>query len=421
MLAPEAPNESCSTASISGSASDQTPDGSEIYETFQREFEAMEFIRFVSPTNLFYSDSNSSHTKLPVPAPHFIVRLSSSLGPTACLAMNLVQGVTGAFIFGRQHDKGNPDIQQPAVLSTGFSRLWQRSRLHLQAHVGGYLRNSPHSEHECFKVDNSGNRSAVDGFGVGPDPIYRTPPDCYTKMIAKRVRRLSTINNRECTTSAHKILHIIKENMSSCCCDERCFYLTNVDLGARNAIFNTRGFLQAIIDVDTLRFVPIEYAVQVPAGLGLDFFPDSASSVWRADDKSRSLHMREYGAFLFAAGARCGQFNLGHYFLTHLAKDTAALIQGFEVVDGEDATYNDEWLSSESVLRFMGPKPVTDSSSSPELAAWTANLFTEQSPLALRDTTFDAKFSIKIKFLWHPVLSYYWFHKSKNTIYASNG
>ena len=250
------------------------------------------------PINLFYSDSNSSHTKLPVPAPHFIVRLSSSLGPTACLAMDLVQGVTGAFIFDRQHDKGNPDIQRTARSSQHrVLQAMAEIRITLaqfQAHVGGYLRNSPHSELECLKVENSGNRSAVDSFGVGPDPIYL---DCYTKMIAKRVRRLSTINNRECTTSAHKILHITKENMSSCCCGERCFYLTNVDLGARNAIFNTRGFLQAIIDVDTLRFVPIEYAVQVPAGLGLEFFPDSASSVWRADDKSRSLHMREYGAF----------------------------------------------------------------------------------------------------------------------------
>lgn len=50
VLAPEAPNDSCFPSSISGSASDESPDGSEIYETFQREFEAIEFIQFVSLT-----------------------------------------------------------------------------------------------------------------------------------------------------------------------------------------------------------------------------------------------------------------------------------------------------------------------------------------------------------------------------------
>ena len=42
---------SCLTSSVPGSASAQTPDGSKIYETFQQEFEAMEFIRFVSLTS----------------------------------------------------------------------------------------------------------------------------------------------------------------------------------------------------------------------------------------------------------------------------------------------------------------------------------------------------------------------------------
>lgn len=42
--------------------------------------------------------------------------------------------------------------------------------------------------------------------------------------------------------------------------------------------------------------------------------------------------------------------NLGHCFLKHLAKNSAGLIQGFEVVNGEYAAYNDEWLSYYSVL-----------------------------------------------------------------------
>ena len=226
------------------------------------------------------------------------------------------------------------------------------------------LRKSPYSEHECFMVDNFGRHPAVHGFGVGGDPSYRTPFDFYTSRIAKRARYLDTVNNQPYTTSAHKILHTIKENMSSCCSNEPIFYLTNVDLGAGNTIFDIRGVLQAIIDVDTLRFVPIEYTVQVPVGLGLEFFPDSSGSVWRADDWSPSLRMQQYEAFLLKAGAHRGQYNRGAKFSIQLGQDRTTLIQGFEVVDGEDVDWNNGWLGTESVLRLIGRKSVTDSSSS---------------------------------------------------------
>lgn len=41
----------CSTSSALGSASNEFFNGDEIYKTFQREYEAMEFIRFVSLTS----------------------------------------------------------------------------------------------------------------------------------------------------------------------------------------------------------------------------------------------------------------------------------------------------------------------------------------------------------------------------------
>lgn len=286
--------------------------------------------------------------------------------------MDLVQGVTGAFIFDRQHDTKNSNVQQTIRRAQHRVLLAmadiQITLAQFQVPFGGYLRSSPHAEYKCFKVDNFGTHSPVESFGVGGDPISRTPFECYTKMIAKRARRLSTSSDQEYTSSAHEILGIIEDNIPFCCSNQRCFYLTNVDLSAQNAIFDAHGSLQAIIDVDALRFVPIEYAVQMPAGLGLEFFPDSASTVWRADNKSRLRHMEEYGLFLFAAGANCEQYRLGNYFLRQLAEDSAALIQGLEVVDGRDAVYNDEWLRSESVLRFMGWKSVADSSSSLESA-----------------------------------------------------
>lgn len=64
------------------------------------------------------------------------------------------------------------------------------------------------------------------------------------------------------------------------------------------------------------------------------------------------------------------------------------LIQGFEVVNGNYAAYNDEWLSYYSVLFKLAR------SQRPELPTF----FTEQSPLVLLNKIFDAKFSMKIQF-----------------------
>ena len=351
------------------------------------------------PSNLFYADSNRIHTKLPVPVPHFIIRLPSSLGPTACLAMDLVQGVTGAYLFEPQHEKRGPKarnsigVAQHRVLQSMADI--QITLAQFQALTSGHLRKFPYSEYECFMVDDFGSRSKADGFGVEGDPSYCTPLDFYTSMIAKRAQSLDTFGDLQYTTSAHKILNTIRENLSSCCNENPRFYLTNVDLGARNAIFDIRGFLQAMIDVDTLRFVPIEYSVQVPSGLGIEFFPDSTASVWRADNGSPSSHMRDYRVSLFGAGARLGQCNLGASFALQLRKDSAALIQGFQVVDEEDTNYNDEWLRSESVLRLTGQKSLPDSSISQNdvqtSVAGTPNQSSEQSI-----DTVDANSSIQI-------------------------
>lgn len=298
--------------------------------------------------------------------------------------MDLVKGVNGAFLFDWQ---GNPNTQQ-RIRAAQQQVLKSMANIQItlaqfQAAVGGHLRKSPYSEYECFKVDNCGNRFPVDGFGVGGDSSYRTPLDFYNSKITKRARRLDT-ENMQYATSALKILNTIKENMSSCCINEPRFYLTNVDLGAGNAIFDTHGVLQAIIDVDTLRFVPVEYAVQVPLGLGLEFFSDRATSVGRADNWSSLLRMRQYVTFLFKSGVRCGQSNLGTYFSIQLENESAALIQGLEVIEGEDADWNNGWLGSESILKLIGQNRVTDSSiSKPNPVAGAAKHSSKQSSVTL--------------------------------------
>lgn len=130
--------------------------------------------------------------------------------------------------------------------------------LHFKPLLAGQLRKSSSSEHDCLKVDDFWNRSSVDGYGVGGHSNRRTPLDFFTSMIAKRVEGLDAMEDLEYKTSAHEILNTISENLASRYNDKACFYLTNIDLGGRNAIFDTRGFLLSINDVDSLRLVPIE-------------------------------------------------------------------------------------------------------------------------------------------------------------------
>lgn len=284
------------------------------------------------------------------------MRLTSSLGPTACLAMDLVQGLTGDCFFESHLEKKSSNarsklhkVQQHVLESMSTIQI---TLAQFQAPIWGYLRQSPCSGCECFEVDDFGNRCIVDGFVVAGSPSDRTPRGFYSSMIAERAKHLDSIEDLEYATSARKILDTIRENLSLCCNGDPRFYLTNVDIGPRNAIFDIHGSLQAIIDVDMLRFVPIDYAVQLPPGLGLEFFAESETTVWRAGDESGPARIEQYGEFLSAAGDRLGQSNLGSRFKAQLLKDTVPLIQGLQVIDEEDTNYSNEWLSSEAVLRL---------------------------------------------------------------------
>lgn len=270
--------------------------------------------------------------------------------------MDLVQSITSDCFFEWQHKERSPKgqnklhIAQQQILQ--FMATIQITLAQFQAPTWGYFIKSPYSRCECFKVDDFENQSIVDGFGVEGNPSYRTPLEFYNSMIAERARYLDTLEDLEYTTSGRKILNTISENLSFCRNDKTCFYLANLDLGPRNAIFDINGLLQAIIDVDTLQFVPIDYAAQLPPGLGLEFFPETESFVWRADNESSSSRIEQYGEFLSAAGDRLGQFNLGSRFRAQLRKDSAPLIQGLQVIDQGDTNYNNEWLGSETVLRL---------------------------------------------------------------------
>lgn len=275
--------------------------------------------------------------------------------------MDLVQGLTGDCFFEShletRSSKARSKLHEAQQCVLESMATIQISLARFQAPVWGCLRKSPCSGCECFEVDDLEDRSIVDGFVVAGNPSDRRARGFYSLMIAERDQYLETIEDLEYTTSARKILDTIRENLSLCCNDDPHFYLTNVDLGPRNAIFDIHGSLQAIIDVDMLQFVPIDYAVQPPPGLGLEFFADSETTVWRAGKESGSVLIEQYGDCLSAAGDRLGLSNLGSRFRAQLLKDSVPLIQGLQVIDEEDTDYSNGWLCSEAVLRLTDQKP----------------------------------------------------------------
>lgn len=63
-------------------------------------------------------------------------------------------------------------------------------------------------------------------------------------------------------------------------------------------------------------------------------------------NQSLFSRIEHYQRFLFVAGARLGQVNLGVRFGKQLLEGSVPLIQGLQVVDEKDTNYNDERLRS---------------------------------------------------------------------------
>ncbi|MCJ1247021.1 hypothetical protein MMC30_004232 [Trapelia coarctata] len=312
----------------------------EASEAFQYELLAMEFIR--------------KHVKLPVPMPHLVFELPTSIGPTACLVMDLVPGSHGSAFF-------DPRIEDEcSSLGQANFRFYQDRVLMSMARTQIRLAQFESSVAGRLGLySGSGTRTPVVGdFVVEDDPdkdheFYKAPSDLFRSIIRNKGENIDDANQSEdLASSSRQVLSVVDANLPRLHDSRSRFFLSNVDLATHNAIFSLEGRLRAIIDVDKLFFVPIEVAVQPPAGFGLHLFSSTKTPIWRMSRKREPSYIMQYAQMLYQAGRECGNPPLGEKFATQLLADRTVVAAGLFVLDYKSHIYNTEWLASPAISKL---------------------------------------------------------------------
>lgn len=267
--------------------------------------------------------------------------------------MDFVGGIQGSEFFGSELLDAPPEqkvhyrmvqdriIQSMAEVQLGLAQF--------QSPVGGVLRR--------YKERDSVRQWLIkDDFGVVEDPtqrikIYRTPVEYYQDAIRRRADDIEDCEECQWVKSSQKILEIVDANLLQLCSKKKVFYLAAIDLGGHNSIFDHDGRLQAIIDIDSLRFVPIEVAVQLPAQFGLYHYPVNDSWVWLADETPYCCPLL-YAAKMYQAGKKHGLPELGSYLSGQAVSKTAFLVDGLYVIDEESTISNNFWLQSDRAAEY---------------------------------------------------------------------
>ena len=233
-------------------------------------------------------------------------------------------------------------------------------------------------------------------FGVIDQPdghhdFYMTPTEFFQDAVAHRANRFAAEDDSEYATSGKKILQIVDANYPKLCNGDGQFYLTNVDFGGHNAIFDWNGNLQAIIDIDALRFLPVEVAAQLPAQFGLHHHYTVDRWTWAYCEEKGLSYAAEYAKLIRQAGQDCGIASFGEFFASHVESEAAALVAGLFVLDDEQDWLNQSWLESDIVSRFpCGELSVpalspTSGRSSPSLSENLSNCYSQPSASAHLD------------------------------------
>lgn len=186
---------------------------------------------------------------------------------------------------------------------------------------------------------------------------YTRPMDFYDYLTKMKTSHLThVLDSDKSEASSKKVAEVLRTHLPSLHDKSSLFYLTNLDLGGHNTIFSADGKLQAIIDVDSLWFVPIECAARPPARVGLDLYPNSDTCIWRLPDKTGMSYLEEYADMLVLAGKGCEQPLLGESLASVLLSDSAVLVAGLFVLDECDTLCNSEWLNSQPVRKLRTSK-----------------------------------------------------------------
>ena len=186
--------------------------------------------------------------------------------------------------------------------------------------------------------------------------VYHTTMAYHKHALDKRKEDLDYCLNLNTYNASKQILDIFEANYARLCSKSAVFYLTNVDLGGHNAIFDRDGNLKAIIDIDVLRFVPIEVAVQPPAQFGLSYCPVGDPSVWLTGHEKGPLAVPHYAEIFRRVAKDLGLPELGDFFADCITAESAILVSGLYIVDEERLNNCEKWLASDKISRFRTGK-----------------------------------------------------------------
>lgn len=302
--------------------------------------------------------------------------------------MDLIPGTNGASLFNPSNGKYNPKIRRVV-------RSRQNQILKSLADVQITL--------DSFSMPVPGSLTRPAGFVETEVPFLGNfavqtisdleqtasckPMEFYDYLIDKKAScgiANTNLSESEHQESARQIIDILETNLPAVHNQNSLFYLTNIDLGGHNTIFNKKGELLAMIDVDSFNFVPIECAALPPGGVGLDLYPNSATKVWREASESGVPYLEEYAQLLRQAGKDFGNPELGNKLSAYLLSDSAVLVAGIFKLDERDSSRNRDWLNSEAVRRLRRSES-TISCAKPSTSAFedgAAHLELKQPPAA---------------------------------------
>lgn len=351
-----------SMPSLRGLDGSSEPKPSSIYEAekafFQDELTAMAFIKYVTQSisclsGMRLTSFYRKHTKIPIATAYFTKSIQTSLGPSVILAMELIPGIMGTAYF-------SPRLSNYSGIAQERVREIQNNILRSLAEVQIML--ASYSSPLWGRLGKQGGTEPgvkhhlVDGYVAHcwRERSYRRPMAFYKANYPLVARKL---DSADIVDSCTVIESIIRANLPHMHDATSTFYLTNNDIGAHNAIFNSQGELQAIIDVDGLIFAPIETAAQAPQLVGLSTFPISENRTWRPPHGSGISYLEEYADMLREAGKTCGHPLLGEKFASQLLSDSAVLVAGLYISHVPDPTIHADWLSSPVIQRLQAFKP----------------------------------------------------------------
>jgi len=265
--------------------------------------------------------------------------------------MDFVPGVHGSVFFDPRIEHESSSLAQTNI------QLFQDRVLISMARTQVRLAQFESSVSSRLEVHSgSGTRPpVVGGFVVEDDPdqdhdFYKAPADLFRSIIRNKSANVDDANQSEdLASSSRQVFKIVDANLPRLHDRRNRFFLCNVDLSTHNAIFTNEGRLRAIIDVDKLFFVPIEVAVQPPAGFGLHLFPSIKTRIWRESKKREPSYIMQYAQMLRKAGRECGNTPLGENFASQLVAEKPVLSAGLFVLDYKSHTYNKEWLESPGI------------------------------------------------------------------------